>query len=138
MVASFWPSVLDIALFLMRNSSKLLNGRKKRLASSSRSKLMARIRSKNTAPEMQVRRTLFSMGYRFEFTGRIYPGARISSLSQKEKLSSSTGASGISIQTVQERVSLPQIKRIGCQSLNGISVGMKKLPGGLWRMDGKC
>lgn len=41
---------------------------------SARSLLMARIRSKDTAPEMQVRRTLFSMGYRFRIHLKKLPG----------------------------------------------------------------
>jgi DNA mismatch endonuclease (patch repair protein) len=39
-----------------------------------RSQLMARIRSKNTAPEKRVRRVLFAMGYRFRIHRRELPG----------------------------------------------------------------
>lgn len=39
-----------------------------------RSMLMARIRSKDTVPEMQVRRMLFSMGYRYRIHVKELPG----------------------------------------------------------------
>jgi DNA mismatch endonuclease, patch repair protein len=39
-----------------------------------RSRLMARIRSKDTAPEKLVRRMLFSMGYRFRIHRKDLPG----------------------------------------------------------------
>jgi len=39
-----------------------------------RSALMARIRSKNTKPEMTVRRLIFAMGYRYRLHKRELPG----------------------------------------------------------------
>jgi len=39
-----------------------------------RSELMARIRSKNTSPEIKVRQLLFSMGYRFRLHRKELPG----------------------------------------------------------------
>lgn len=42
--------------------------------SAARSKLMARIRSKDTAPEKRVRRILFAMGYRFRIHKKDLPG----------------------------------------------------------------
>jgi len=39
-----------------------------------RSALMSRIRSKNTKPEMTVRRLIFSMGYRYRLHSRQLPG----------------------------------------------------------------
>lgn len=41
---------------------------------SKRSQLMARIRSKDTAPEKRVRRVLFAMGYRFRIHRKDLPG----------------------------------------------------------------
>lgn len=40
-----------------------------------RSERMARIRSKDTRPELEVRRLLHSMGYRYRLHGRDLPGA---------------------------------------------------------------
>lgn len=39
-----------------------------------RSEIMARVRSKNTGPEMLVRRIVFSMGYRYRLHDRTLPG----------------------------------------------------------------
>ncbi|WP_442496839.1 very short patch repair endonuclease [Methylobacter sp. sgz302048] len=39
-----------------------------------RSRIMSRIRSKNTAPEMVVRKLIFSMGYRYRLHRRQLPG----------------------------------------------------------------
>lgn len=40
-----------------------------------RSKLMARVRNKNTGPELQVRRILHRLGYRFRLHRRDLPGS---------------------------------------------------------------
>jgi len=42
---------------------------------SPRSLLMSKIRSTNTVPELQVRRTLFAMGYRFRIHVKTLPGS---------------------------------------------------------------
>lgn len=39
-----------------------------------RSEIMACVRSKNTAPELFVRRLVFSMGYRYRLHDRLLPG----------------------------------------------------------------
>lgn len=39
-----------------------------------RSEIMALVRAKNTAPEMRVRRLVFSMGYRYRLHDRSLPG----------------------------------------------------------------
>src|SRR5688572_22599689 len=44
------------------------------LSSSQRSALMSRIRTKNTKPEVLVRKLLYSMGYRYRLHGRELPG----------------------------------------------------------------
>jgi DNA mismatch endonuclease, patch repair protein len=44
------------------------------LTKAGRSSLMARIRSKNSVPELAVRRTLFRLGYRFRLHRRDLPG----------------------------------------------------------------
>lgn len=43
--------------------------------SSTRGRLMAKIRSKNTQPELTVRRLLFSMGYRYRIHRKDIPGS---------------------------------------------------------------
>lgn len=45
-----------------------------RLTSERRSWLMSRVRSKNTKPELVVRRLVFSMGYRYRLHGKNLPG----------------------------------------------------------------
>lgn len=45
-----------------------------RLRPDVRSRLMSRIRSKNTAPELLVRRLLFGLGYRFRLHSTTLPG----------------------------------------------------------------
>ena len=45
-----------------------------RLSKLQRSEHMARIRSKNTSPELTVRRALFRLGYRFRLHGNDLPG----------------------------------------------------------------
>jgi DNA mismatch endonuclease Vsr len=45
-----------------------------RLDQAGRSRLMALIRSRDTAPEMRVRRLLFSLGYRYRTHARDLPG----------------------------------------------------------------
>ena len=45
-----------------------------RLTAEERSKTMRRIRSKNTAPEMTVRKLLFSLGYRYRLHPKHLPG----------------------------------------------------------------
>ena len=45
-----------------------------RVSSSSRSKLMSRIKAKNTKPEIIVRKALFSRGYRYRLHGQELPG----------------------------------------------------------------
>lgn len=45
-----------------------------KLSTEARSKVMGRIRSKNTAPELAVRSMLHSMGYRFRLHRRDLPG----------------------------------------------------------------
>lgn len=44
------------------------------IATEKRSRIMSRIRSKNTAPEMVVRKLIFSMGYRYRLHRRQLPG----------------------------------------------------------------
>lgn len=39
-----------------------------------RSRIMARVRGKNTKPEMTVRRLIFSLGYRYRLHGKNLPG----------------------------------------------------------------
>jgi len=46
-----------------------------RMTVSQRSENMRRIRGKNTAPEMAVRRLVYSMGYRYRLHGRSLPGS---------------------------------------------------------------
>lgn len=45
-----------------------------RLSSKDRSRVMARVRGKNTTPEMVVRKTLHSLGYRFRLHRKDLPG----------------------------------------------------------------
>ena len=45
------------------------------LSKAERSERMARIRSKNTKPELQVRRLLHGLGYRFRLHRRDLPGS---------------------------------------------------------------
>ncbi|MCA9773959.1 MAG: DNA mismatch endonuclease Vsr [Myxococcales bacterium] len=45
-----------------------------RLSSEQRSRLMSRVRNKNTAPEIKVRSVLHRMGYRFRLHRRDLPG----------------------------------------------------------------
>jgi DNA mismatch endonuclease, patch repair protein len=45
-----------------------------RLDAQRRSWLMSRIRSKNTSPELAVRRLVFGMGYRYRLHGKQLPG----------------------------------------------------------------
>lgn len=45
-----------------------------KLSQEQRSRLMARVRSKNSGPEMIVRRLAFSLGYRFRLHGQKLPG----------------------------------------------------------------
>ncbi|MEY9363872.1 DNA mismatch endonuclease Vsr [Bradyrhizobium yuanmingense] len=49
-------------------------GQMDRLSKTQRSEHMARIRSKDTSPELAVRRTLFRLGYRFRLHGSDLPG----------------------------------------------------------------
>ena len=44
------------------------------LSTSQRSRIMARVRSEDTGPEMLVRRTVHSLGYRFRLHRRDLPG----------------------------------------------------------------
>ncbi|WP_454018530.1 very short patch repair endonuclease [Azospirillum sp. Marseille-Q6669] len=46
-----------------------------RLSTEARSALMARVRSRNTSPEIAVRRLLHSMGYRFRLHRKNLPGS---------------------------------------------------------------
>lgn len=46
-----------------------------RLSSERRSWLMSRVRSKNTSPEMTVRRIVFGMGYRYRLHDKRLPGS---------------------------------------------------------------
>ncbi len=39
-----------------------------------RSKIMARVRSKNTKPELAVRKLIFALGYRYRLHGKSLPG----------------------------------------------------------------
>ncbi|PTD98317.1 very short patch repair endonuclease [Pandoraea apista] len=45
-----------------------------RLSTEHRSWLMSRVGAKNTAPELAVRKLLFSMGYRYRLHGKALPG----------------------------------------------------------------
>lgn len=45
-----------------------------RLSVETRSRLMARVKNRNTAPELTVRRTLHRMGYRFRLHRKDLPG----------------------------------------------------------------
>lgn len=59
--------------------------RKPQPTPSARSQIMARIRSKDTAPEKRVRRILFAMGYRFRIHRKELPGCPdIAFLSRKK------------------------------------------------------
>jgi DNA mismatch endonuclease, patch repair protein len=51
-----------------------IEGKVDRLSKSQRSEHMARIRSKNTSPELFVRRVLFRLGYRFRLHRNDLPG----------------------------------------------------------------
>lgn len=44
------------------------------LSVAERSEIMSRVRSKDTVPEMLVRRTVFSLGYRYRLHDRTLPG----------------------------------------------------------------
>lgn len=44
------------------------------LTSEERSEIMARVRSKNSGPEMLVRKIVFAMGYRYRLHARSLPG----------------------------------------------------------------
>ncbi len=46
-----------------------------RLTPEQRSRLMSRIRSKNTKPEITVRRLVFSLGYRYRLHSKHLPGS---------------------------------------------------------------
>jgi DNA mismatch endonuclease Vsr len=52
----------------------LIGGEVDRLSKSQRSQHMARIRSKNTGPELAIRRALFRLGYRFRLHINDLPG----------------------------------------------------------------
>lgn len=45
-----------------------------RLSAETRSRLMSRVKNRNTAPELTVRRTLHRMGYRFRLHRKDLPG----------------------------------------------------------------
>ena len=45
------------------------------LSSKERSEIMARVRSKNTRPELRVRKLVFALGYRYRLHDRKLPGS---------------------------------------------------------------
>jgi DNA mismatch endonuclease (patch repair protein) len=56
------------------HQNPLIGGEVDRLSKSQRSQHMARIRSKNTGPELAIRRALFRLGYRFRLHINDLPG----------------------------------------------------------------
>ena len=63
--------------------------------SEQRSRNMSAIKSKNTKPEIKVRKVLHSMGYRFRLHSKDLPGLLILSSQNIKLLSLSTDVSGI-------------------------------------------
>lgn len=49
-------------------------GRRDKLSVAERSRLMSRVRGKNTKPELMVRRMVWGMGYRYRLHGKSLPG----------------------------------------------------------------
>lgn len=68
----------NVTLFFYVDSSSLLNLRKcifmDKLSPEARGRLMARIKSKDTKPELAVRKLVFAMGFRYRLHSRKLPG----------------------------------------------------------------
>ena len=59
-----------------------------------RSEIMSRVRSKDTEPEMLVRRLVFAMGYRYRLHARELPGKPDLVFRRRRKIISCTGVFG--------------------------------------------
>jgi len=76
-----------------------------------RSEIMARVRSKNTRPELRVRKLVFALGYRYRLHDRKLRAVPISFFGSREKLFLCMAASGIGTRDARSH---------GCQNLAGL------------------